>query len=96
MSTIIFAEIRENDNIVDKNTVIITMLFQRSVYKMLYVRRGVCITYKTDIGTFYSLLADKSKAVLIIGMYYKLEKEVRYVDDYEIFLFSNRIDNLLL
>jgi hypothetical protein len=72
------------------------MLFQRFVYETLRIQRGVCIAYKIDIGTFYSLLANEGKVVLIIGIYYKLEKEVRYIDDREVFLSSNRIDDLLL
>ncbi len=72
------------------------MLFQRFIYKTLRIRRRVHIAYKTDIGTFHSLLIDKDKMVLIVGIYYKLEKEIRYIDDRKIFLSSNRIDNLLL
>ena len=60
------------------------------------MRRRVRIAYETDIGTFYSLLADEGKAVFIVGIYYKLEKEVCYIDDRKVFLSSNRINDLLL
>ncbi len=96
MSTIVFVEIKENDDVIDENAVIVAMFFQRSIYKTLRIQKGVCIIYKIDIGTFYSPLANKDKTVLIVGIYYKLEKEIRYIDDYKIFLSSNRIDDLLL
>ncbi len=96
MSTMVFARVKENNDIVDKNAAITTILFQRSIHKTLYVQRGVRIIYKTDIGTFHSLLANKDKTVPIIGIYHELEKEVRYIDNHKIFLSSNRIDDLLL
>ncbi len=96
MSTMIFVEIKENNNVIDKNAVIAMMLFQRSIYKTLYIQKGVRITYETDIGTFYSLLVNKDKAVPIVGIYYKLEKEVRYINNRKVFFSSNRIDDLLL
>ncbi len=92
----VFIKVKENDDIVDKNITITTILFQCFVYKMLYIRRGVYITYKINIKTFHSFLTDKDKTVSIVGIHYKLEKEVHYVDDYKVFLSSNRIDNLLL
>ena len=92
----VFVKIKENDDVVDKNAAIITMFFQRSIYKTLRIRKEVYIAYKTNIGTFYSLLTNKDKAVLIVGIYHKLEKEVYYIDNRKIFLFSNRIDDLLL
>ncbi len=94
--TIIFIKVKENDNIVNKNAAVAAILFQHSVYKTLYIQRKVHIVYEIDIETFYSSLVDKDKTVLIIGIYYKLEKEVRYIDNRKIFLFLNRIDNLLL
>ena len=96
MSTIIFVKIKENDNVVDKNAVIIAMLFQRSIYKTLHIQKRVRIIYKTNIETFYSPLTDEDKTVFIIRIYYELEKEVCYIDDRKVFLSSNRIDNLLL
>ncbi len=96
MSTIVFIEIKENDNVIDENTVVVVMFFQRSIYKTLYIWKGIYIIYETDIRTFYSLLIDENKTVFIIGIYYKLEKEVRYIDNYKVFLSLNRIDNLLL
>ena len=92
----VFVRVRENDNIVDKSAAIVAMFFQCSIHKTLCIRRGVRITYKIDIGTFYSLLANEDKTIFIVGIYYKLKKEVRYIDDYKIFLSSNRIDDLLL
>ncbi len=92
----VFVEVRENDDVVDESVIVIAMFFQCFVYEILYVWRGVRIIYKIDIGTFYSFLVDKSKTVFIIGIYYKLEKEVRYIDDCEVFFSSNRINNLLL
>ena len=96
MSTMVFVKIKENDNVIDENTVVVVMFFQRSIYKTLYIWKGIYIIYETDIRTFYSLLIDENKTVSIIGIYYKLEKEVRYIDNCEVFLSSNRIDNLLL
>jgi len=92
----VFVKIKENDDVVDKNAVIVAMFFQCFIYKTLYIQKGVRIIYKTDIRTFYSPLTDEDKTVLIIGIYYKLKKEVRYIDDRKVFLFSNRIDDLLL
>ncbi len=92
----VFVGIKENDNVVDKNAAIVTILFQCSVYKTLYIWKGIRITYKTDIGTLYSSLINKDKTVPIIGIYYKLEKEVRHINDYKVFLSSNHINNLLL
>ncbi len=96
MLIMVFIKVKENNNIVDKNTTITTILFQRSIYKTLHVRKGVCIAYKTDIRTLHSSLTNENKAVLIVGIHYKLEKEVCYINDREIFLSSNRIDDLLL
>ncbi len=45
---------------------------------------------------FHSLLADKSKTILIIRIDKQLKKEIRYIDYYNIFLFLDRIDDFLL
>ena len=72
------------------------MLFQCSVHKTLCIQKRVHIVYKTDIGTFHSLLVNKGKTVSIVGIHYKLEKEVYYIDDCKVFFSSNRINDLLL
>ncbi len=37
MSTIVFVEIKENDDVIDENAVIVAMFFQRSIYKTLRI-----------------------------------------------------------
>ncbi len=92
----VFIGIKENNDVVDKSVIVVTMLFQCFVYKMLYIQKRIRIIYKINIRTLYSSLIDEGKMVLIVGMYYKLEKEVCYINDYKIFFSLNYIDNLLL
>src|SRR6266699_3223831 len=96
ISTMVFVGIRENDDVVDENVVMITMFFQCSIYKTLYIQRKVYVAYKIDIGTFYFFLTDEDKVVPIVGIYYKLKKEVCYVNNCEVFLSSNFIDDLFV
>ncbi len=55
-----------------------------------------CKTYKNDFKTLYIILADKDEPIFIIQMNKKLEKEVGYIDDNDIFFITNKIDNILL
>ncbi len=68
MLDVIFERVRKDRYIVDKSLTIFIMFFQRLVYKTLYIREKVRISYKDYIGTFYSLLVDKGETIPIIWM----------------------------
>jgi len=65
----IVENVRENDYVVDINSIVIVVNFQRPVYEVLYVKRGVCESYKNYLRTFYLLLIDKNELIVIIKIY---------------------------
>src|SRR6266699_287273 len=96
MFYIITERIRENDYIIDKNSIIIAINFQYPVYKTLYIRKGVRESYKNHFRTFYPSLTNKSKSIVVIKIYGQLKEEIGYIDNYNISFLTNRIDNVLL
>jgi len=74
----------------------ITINFQRSVYKTLYIRKGICKSYKDHFRTFHSLLINKDKSIAMIRVYKQLKEEVKYIDHYNISFSADRIDDILL
>ena len=81
--------IREDDHIVDESSTVIVINFQYSVYKVLYMRREVCKSYKDYLRMFYPLLIDKNESIVVIRMYRQLKEEIRYVDNCDISFFIN-------
>ncbi len=63
---------------------------------MLYVKRGVCKSYKDHLRMFHPLLIDKNESIAVIKMYGQLKEEIEYVDNRNILFSINRIDNILL
>ena len=96
MFYIIIENIRKDDYIVDKNSTMIVISFQRPVYKTLYIKRGVRKSYEDYFRTLYSLLIDKSESIAVIKVYGQLKEEVGYIDYCDISLSTNRINNVLL
>ena len=87
----------EKDNyIVDKSSVISIINFQRLVYKTLYIKWRIRISYKDYLQIFYSSLVDKDESIAVIWIYRKLKEEVRYIDYYDILFSTDWIDNILL
>jgi hypothetical protein len=52
MLDVLFEDLGEYDDIVDESTVELVIIFQQSVYKMLYIKRGVLETYKEYLYVF--------------------------------------------
>ncbi len=69
MFYIIVEYIWENDYVVDKSSIIIVVNFQRSVYKILYIKRGIYKSYKDYFRTFYPLLTNKNESIVMIKIY---------------------------
>ncbi len=62
----IFEDIRENDHVVDKNTVVFAIQLQCPVYEVLYVRKRVRIFYEYYLRSFNIFITDKDKSIAII------------------------------
>jgi len=92
----IIENVRKDDHVVDENSTMIVVSFQRPVYKALYIGRGVCESYKDHLRTFYSSLIDKGKSIAMIRVYGQLKEEVRYIDHCDISFSADRIDDVLL
>ncbi len=88
--------IRENDHIVDKNSTIIAINFQCSIYKTLYIKKRIRKSYKNHLRTFHPLLIDKNESIVMIKVYGQLKEEIGYINNYNISFSINRIDNILL
>ena len=63
---------------------------------MLYINQKIYKIYKNDFRTLYTTLADKGEPIFIIWISKKLEEEIRYIDNNNIFFVINKIDNILL
>src|SRR6266566_2457296 len=96
MLYIIIENIRKDNYIVDKNSIIITINFQHPVYKTLYIRKKIHKSYKDHLRIFHFSLTNKSKSIAIIKIYRQLKKEIKYIDYYNISFFTDRIDDILL
>ena len=96
MFNVIFERVREDRYIVDENSVILSIFFQRPIYKALYIQKRVYIFYKDYIRMFYPSLANKGETISIIWMNEQLEKEVGYIDYNNILLSIDKVDDLLL
>jgi len=96
MFYIIIESIRKDDHIVDESSTVIVVSSQYPVYKALYIRRGVCKSYKDYFRMFYSSLINKDKSIAVIKIYGQLKEEIKYIDHYNISFFTDRIDNILL
>ncbi len=69
MFYIIVEYIREDDYIVDENSIMIIMNSQHPIYKVLYIKREVCKFYKNYLRMFHFLLIDKNESIAIIKIY---------------------------
>ena len=96
MFCVIIEGVRKDDYVVDENSTVIVISFQRPVYKALYIGRGVRESYEDHLRTFHSSLIDKDKSIAIIKIYGQLKEEVRYIDHRNISLSADRIDDVLL
>ena len=92
----VFEDIGKDINVVNKSSTIFPILFQYTVYKILYINWKVCKTYKNDFKTLYIILVDKDEPIFINQINKELEEEVGYIDNNDIFFIINRIDNILL
>ncbi len=96
MLYIIIKNVRKDDYIVDKSSIIIAINFQCPIYKTLYIKKRVREFYKDHLQTFYSSLINKNESIMIIEIYKKLKKEIRYINRYNTTFSINQIDNILL
>src|SRR6266699_2697467 len=96
MLYIIIKYIQEDNYIVDENSIMIVINFQHSVYKTLYIKKGVCKFYKNYLQTFHLSLTNKNKSIIIIKIYRQLKEEIKYIDNYNILFSINRINDILL
>ncbi len=69
MFYMIVERIREDDYIVDKNSIMIIISSQRPVYKVLCIKKGGCKSYKNYLRTFYFSLINKSESIAMIKIY---------------------------
>jgi|SRR6266699_610963 len=96
MLYIILESVGKNDYIVNKNSAMSIINSQCSVYKTVYIKWRIYISYKDHLRTFYFSLVDKSKSITVIQIYKKLKNEVEYIDYRNIPFSIDRIDNILL
>ncbi|SRR6266699_7332921 len=96
MLYIIVEYIRENNYIVDKNSIMIVINFQRPVYKTLYIKKRIYKSYKDYLRIFYLSLINKNESIAMIKVYKQLKEEIRYIDNCNISFSIDRIDNILL
>src|SRR6266699_6400685 len=96
MLYMIIENVRKDDHVVDKNSTMIAINFQRPVHKALYIGKRVRESYEDHLRTFYSSLTDKDKSIAVIRMHRQLKEEVRYIDHHDISLSADRIDDILL
>ena len=86
----------KDDYIVNESSTMIVINFQYPIYKVLYIRRRVCKSYKDYLQTFYPSLIDKNESIAVIKVYKQLKEEIKYIDNCNISFPIDRIDNVLL
>ena len=96
MFYVIIKNIKKDDYIVDKNSIMIVINFQRPVYKALYIGKRIRESYKDHLRTFHSSLTDEGKSIVVIKIYGQLKEEVKYIDHYNISFSADRINDILL
>ena len=65
----IIENVRKDNHIINKSSIIIVISFQRPIYKMLYIKKRVYKSYKNHFRMFYPLLIDKSESIAVIKIY---------------------------